>query len=387
MTLPILIVGAGIAGLTLALELASRNIPTRVIERAPILKDIGAGLQLPPNASRILDRHPGIAEALDAVSTQPEALRFIDGRTGSSIARMPLGEAALTRWGAPYRVIHRASLQRVLLEAVQGAGIHVKPRTELIGLTDGAGGLTAQVRIDDQEEIMEAAAIVGADGLHSNVRQLIAPDSHPRYTGHTAWRAIIDTRSLPSAPRVVETGLWLGPQAHLVHYPISGGEHLNMVAITRGGENDTDPEALKQAFASWCPQAKALIHRARDWKPWPLFERDGRGIWGHGRVTLLGDAAHAMLPHLAQGAAQAIEDAGVLAAKLAGNPGNPGLALRYYEHDRRSRAVAVQAQSRRNGQIYQLSRPASLARNTVLRVSGANRLMARVDWLYAADAL
>jgi salicylate hydroxylase len=231
---------------------------------------------------------------------------------------------------------------------------------------------------------MRGRALIGADGLHSTIRAAVAPVRATSFTGTIAWRALIDAEALPAGIARTHTGLWLGPGAHLVHYPISGGRQANVVAVTSGAERGADPRALQPAFARWSPQARGVIGAAQNWMPWPLYERDASQPWARGRIALMGDAAHAMVPHLAQGAAQAVEDAASLAGHLARQPDDTVVALRDYEQERQPRAARVQAEARRNGQIYQLPWPASSARDLVLRNLGPERLMARLDWLYGA---
>jgi salicylate hydroxylase len=376
---PVIIAGAGIAGLALALELESRNIPTHLVEREDVLAEVGAGLQLPPNAGRILARFPTLLADIDHLSVAPEKLAFTDATSGKTIAAMPLGRKAVERWGAPYRVLHRADLQAALLRAVTEAGVPITMGARLTAAQEHGAGITVTIRINERDESHDAAALIGADGLRSEVRVLMGDATPPRFTGDVAWRAVVQHEERQDAV----TRLWLGPQTHIVTYPISGGRATNMVAVVRGAEG------LRRApFAAdiggWAPPMREAVSSA-DWTPWPLYERDARRAWAKGRIALIGDAAHAMLPHLAQGAAQAVEDAQVLADCLV-EQSDPSKAFQRYEQRRKGRVTRIQNEARANGRVYRLPWPASTARNTALRLLGPERLMARVDWLYAAPS-
>jgi salicylate hydroxylase len=376
----VLIAGAGIGGLAAALTLTKRGFKCQIVERAPALLEVGAGLQISPNASRILDGL-GLGPALDAAGARPDAVRIIDGRSGKAIASVPLGVQAEKRWAAPYRVIHRADLQRILSEAALAAGVDIRLGAEVVDFAQVPAGVLAHLRTTEGEETPTADLLIGADGVYSSLRgRLGAPP--PRFSGQIAWRAIID---LPSRN---ETGLWLGPGAHLVSYSLNQRGQMNLVAITHGADARpgwSEPRQageLLQCFRGWAPAAQALIRAAPVWTVWPLYDQEPGALWGAGPTTLMGDAAHGMLPHLAQGAAMAIEDAAALADALAASPDRPELALRNYEDERQPRTHAAILQSRRNGQIYRMSGLQALARDTALRLMGTERLTRRLDWLY-----
>lgn len=378
-TRPILIAGAGIGGLVLALILARKGIRAVLIERAPVLEEVGAGLQLSPNASRILDRL-GLGPLIDEAGIQPARIRLIDGKTGAPLAQIPLGFAAERRWGAPYRLIHRAALQHILVRAAHKADVDLRLGTELVDFAATDKGVVAHLRSADFDESFGASALVGADGVHSRVRTSMGgPDI--AFSGQVAWRATV---TLPSP---IEAGVWLGPGAHLVTYPIDHHGTLNLVAVTRGKLSSTgwsqigSRAELLTSFQGWAPPVQRLLNAADNWLTWPLF--DGRPAKiGDGRVTLIGDAAHPVLPHLAQGAGLAIEDAAVLAARLEELPDAPATAFRKYENERASRTASVQSAARRNGEIFRMSGVTAFARDAVLRVLGPERLMARYDWVY-----
>ncbi len=373
---PILIAGAGIGGLTLAISLAKKGVPALVVERAPRLDDVGAGIQISPNASRVLDRL-GLGPDLDEAGVQPKAIRMIDGKSGAPLAQIPLGFAAERRWGAPYRMIHRAALQRILAAAAAKAGVEIRLGTELVDFAETEKGVVAHLRTRAGDDAIAAPALIGADGVRSLVRTRMGGETL-RFSGQVAWRATV------AVPARAETGVWLGPGAHLVTYPVDRAGTLNLVAVTKGSTPGDgwalpgDRDVLMRAFRGWALPVQKLLAAAEIWMTWPLY--DGSAARGSGVVTLLGDAAHPVLPHLAQGAAMAIEDAAVLARRLKDMP--PAQAFRAYELARRERTAAVQAAARRNGDIFRMSGPAAFARDAALRIMGSERLAARFDWVY-----
>jgi salicylate hydroxylase len=314
----IAIAGAGIAGLTAALALARRGIPATVFEQADVLQEIGAGLQISPNAWRVLDAL-GLADPLTAASTAPGAVRIRSGHGGGTVARMPLGNAAEKRWGAPYRVVHRADLQAILADAANKAGAELRLGARITGVQWDR----TQVRITaESKSAAEFDGLVGADGLWSAVRRLVLHDSPPRLSGKVAWRTTLPADAAPEGIELEETGLWLGRDSHLVHYGVRGGRELNVIAVTtdswraEGWSAPGDPAEITAAFAAWPAMARALVAAPDSWGRWALADRPPDRRWGDGPVTLAGDAAHPMLPFLAQGAAMGIEDAWVLAANL-----------------------------------------------------------------------
>lgn len=382
-TRPIIIAGAGIGGLTLAIALARRGILSIVIERAPKLEEVGAGLQLSPNASRVLDRL-GLGPEIDDAGIQPDSIRLMDGHSGQPIARMGLGFATETRWGAPYRLIHRAKLQSILARAVIDAGLSIRLGTELTHFVETQEGVAVHLKSRIANESMTGSALVGADGVRSIIRSHLGGGALA-FSGQIAWRT-----TLPQGARR-ETAVWLGPGAHLVSYPLDRSGKLNLVAVTRGTSREGwaepgDPSELLGQFAGWAEHVQTILRAAPEWTTWPLYDSPSPPEWGEGHITLLGDAAHPVLPHLAQGAALAIEDAAVLAARLAETPGDIASSFRAYEAERTPRAMAIQAAARRNGEIFRLGGIAAKARNTALRLMGEERFRARFDWVYGYRA-
>jgi salicylate hydroxylase len=386
----VVIAGAGIGGLTAALALAARGFDVTILEKAEQLQEAGAGLQLSPNASRVLIGL-GLRDRLAAHAVTPAAIRIMTARSGGELVRLPLGDAASGQAGAPYWVMHRADLQAALLDA---ATKH--PNVELrlgcavedvaiaaCGVTVGAHGAAA----------LQAQALIGADGVWSRVRHILFPQTKAAFAGLIAWRGTFDADLLPgtSASRAVQ--LWMGPNGHLVAYPMSGGRQVNMVAIVPGDVREPgwsapgDASELTPHFstAGWPAEALAMLGAVTKWQRWALFTLPDGGIWNAGPVALLGDAAHAMLPFAAQGAGMAIEDAAVLAACL-GEAGHDAAgipaALQRYADLRRARVGRVQRTARQSGKIYHLHGPMALARDLVMQALGPRRLQARQDWIY-----
>jgi salicylate hydroxylase len=386
----ILVAGAGIGGLTAALALARKGFRVIVCEQAQELSETGAGLQLSPNAARLLIEL-GLGDALQPHVVVPDRLSIRRGRTGAEIAQMTLGQDIAFRYGAPYWIIHRADLQSVLRDAALAhPDIVIQLGTSVHDFATHQNGVTVQIRRGDQVSDERAVALIGADGLWSATRRLLGETGAPRFAGRNAWRATVPIADMPAAFRAPAIHLWLGRGAHLVHYPVRGGTVVNIVAIVRdawSGEGWSAPgrsEELLGRFGklSWSDGARSILKVPQSWLKWALFERPSLRQWGQGHMTLLGDAAHPMLPFLAQGAAMAIEDAVVLADCLAASPDHPPAALRSYEALRRGRTARVQRTARLTGEIYQLDGPLALARNAVLHRMGQENLRARYDWLY-----
>ncbi|HEY5225815.1 MAG TPA: FAD-dependent monooxygenase [Methylovirgula sp.] len=396
-----LIAGAGIAGLTAALCLARSGFRVSVFERAKTLEAAGAGLQLSPNASAIL-RDLGVLPRLAGTALAPVALRIRRGRDGEQLTRVPLANAE-AHWGAPYLLVHRGDLQKALLDRVaQESRITLALGTELVGFADTKRDLEVATLNGTLKTTHQCDCLIGADGLRSFVRQRLGDlrlqarrtttaTVLPDKASHVAWRALVDADQVAPAFRLPETNLWLGRGAHLVHYPLRGGKVINIVAVADASvgvdwnadiwSQAGDSAEIEARFADWHAQARSLIATARDWRKWPLVALDPLPEWTSGRVALMGDAAHPMLPFLAQGAAQAIEDAAMLGAMLMPDaPIEPCLAA--YAAARRPRANRVQAASRRQGWIYHLGEPAAFIRDLGLRNMHERQFIARYDWLY-----
>jgi salicylate hydroxylase len=392
-TRTIVVAGAGIGGLTAALALAAKGFRVVVMEKAERLEEAGAGLQLSPNASRILV-DLGLKPRLAGRAVTPESINIMSARAGGEIARLPLGEAASFRAGAPYWVIHRADLQAGLQAAVNDhPDIDLRLGCQFEDVTAHAKGLTVVQRRGNARQQELAVALIGADGIWSSVRHHLFPEVQPQFSGLIAWRGTLDATALPREYTSARVQLWMGSNAHLVAYPISGGRQINVVAVVPGTWNRPGWSApgeandIKGAFASrWPATARMLVNAVDEWRRWALFTVPDFGEWSAGSIALLGDAAHAMLPFAAQGAGMAIEDAAVLAKALGDSAGDntAGIpaALKRYGKSRRARVLQVQRAARQQGRIYHLAGPLALARDLAIKTMGPQRMLARQDWIY-----
>ncbi len=388
----IIVAGAGIGGLTTSLALAKQGFRVIVLEKAERLEEAGAGLQLSPNAGRVLV-DLGLRPRLSRAVT-PEAVCLMSARSGSEIARLALPSTASDS-DAPYWVIHRADLQAALRDEVESrSNIDLRLGCQFEDVSPHAKGLTVVQRRGTSRQEELALALIGADGIWSAVRQHLAPDVQPRFSGLIAWRGTLETTQLPREYTSRRVQLWMGPNAHLVAYPISSARQINVVAVVPGQWNRPgwsepgDGNEIKSAFvaAGWHAIPRMLITAVDGWRKWALFTVPGGGSWNEGSVALLGDAAHAMLPFAAQGAAMAIEDAAVLAKCLAERqaegPAAVPAALQRYARLRRPRVARVQRSARQAGRIYHLTGPLALARDLVIKAMGPKRMLSRQDWIY-----
>ncbi|MDR6951069.1 salicylate hydroxylase [Ancylobacter sp. 3268] len=383
----ILVAGAGVGGLSAALALAQADYDVTLLERAPSLEEAGAGVQLAANATRCLARL-GVLDQVAARAVQPAFMRVMDARRGTVLAEAPMGEAAERRFGSPFLVIHRADLQAALAEAVAAEPrIRLILRSTIEGFSEEHGRVRVATRRGETPEIFDGAALIGADGIRSAVRGQMFPHAFPSFRHRAAWRATAPVARLPARLADAATRLWLGPRAHLVTYPVRGGKAVNLVAITpdertaHGWSHEGEEGELAGHFRGWCADVQELLAAPGAWLRWALFDLDPLHAWGTGRVTLLGDAAHAMVPFLAQGAAQAIEDAMVLADCLRESD-DMAAALRRYETLRRPRTTQIQTAARGMDRVYHLSGPSAFARNLVIRAKGGAGVLERYRWIY-----
>ena len=393
-TRTVIVAGAGIGGLTVSLALAAQGFRVVILEKAERLEEIGAGLQLSPNASRVLVEL-GLQPRLAARAVIPDAISLMSVRSGGEVARLPLGEVASARAGAPYWVVHRADLQGALQAAVNDhPDIDLRLGCQFEDAAHHAKGLTVVQRrgMERQQEV--ARALVGADGIWSAVRHHLFPEVQPQFSGLIAWRGTLGATQLPREYTSRRVQLWMGPNAHLVAYPIAGGKQINVVAVLPGTWNrpgwsaPAEANELKSAFAAarWPGPARMLIGAVDGWRKFALFTLPENGEWCEGAIALLGDAAHAMLPFAAQGAAMAIEDAAVLAKCLGETLGEDGptvaAAMQRYAELRRARVARIQRTAQRNGAIYHLTGPMALMRDLAIKAMGPTRLLARQDWIF-----
>ncbi len=386
----LIVAGAGIAGLTAALALTRAGMRVTVIEQADRLAETGAGIQLSPNATRVLIAL-GLRERLAPSVMAPQAIRVMSGGSGREIVRIPLGDKAERTYGAPYWTIHRGDLQSALAAAVAAThDVTLKLGLRVVDFTGHANGITVLARGASEISDERGFALIGADGLWSAVASRLREQRRPRFAHRTAWRALVPADSVPAEFRAPVVHLWLGLDAHLVHYPVKGGRLINIVGIVhdewnkQGWSATGNRDEILRHFArwSWADKARGLIALPEQWLKWALYDRKTPFRGGVGAVTLIGDAAHPMLPFLAQGAAMAIEDAAVLAAMLGRYRDDPADALRGYEGTRRHRTARVQQVARKQGRIYGLSGPEAVIRNLGMRLMGGENLRERYDWLY-----
>ena len=379
------IIGAGMAGLTAALSFARHGIASDIFEEAAELVEVGAGLQVSPNASRILSEL-GILPALEAVWTEPERIGLVSGTSLRPIAHVPVGRAARQRWGAPYGVLHRATLQKALLEAVQ--------QNPLCSIR-----LDTPIRKDTAQALTAATGhayplIVGADGVWSNLRPSIPGSPEPDFSRNVCWRFTIPRDAVPGWLAAGQVTAFLGPSTHLVAYPLKEIGGFNIVAIASGispGEtwdaraSEAQRRMLAGQFHRWDRRIVELLERVGTPTFWPLYEV-GTGRWQNGldRV-LIGDAAHAMMPFAAQGASMAIEDAFILANRVADD--RPlGQTLPAFEKERTQRVAKVRARGMFNRFAYHARGPIKLGRDLVLSMRPPQSLAADFDWLYGFKA-
>lgn len=381
------IVGAGIGGLTAALALARTGRRVTVIERRTGFSEVGAGLQLSPNANQALS-NLGLAPAIARAASEPSRVLVRSIENGRRIGEVALGRFMRERFGKPYLVIHRADLQTILLDAVRGQkGVRLLMGRSVSALRQDADGATLTLeRAGGAQEEITSDVIVGADGIWSKVRPLLGDVRQPGFHGHVAWRATIPRSEAPPELAGDETGLWLGPTGHVVHYPIANGKQINIIAIQKrntpvtGWAEPGDPAELLRSFAQVRYPLRTLLEAPESWLLWSLYDLPAKSMaWG--RVALLGDAAHPVLPFLAQGAALAIEDAAVLASALA-NAGPIERALQSYARQRLPRVQRLQRTARKNGSVYHAGTLVSIGRNLVMGRLGPEGMTNRYEWIY-----
>lgn len=378
---PVAIVGAGIAGLTAALSFARKGIRSEIFERAAVLSEAGAGLQLSPNATRILTTL-GLLPQLENVWSEPQAVTLVSGVSLKTIASVPSGNFARNRWRAPYGVLHRADLQKTLLDAVSAnplCRLHLGAEIDSTDQHDIAGMIGSQPRL-----------VVGADGVWSKIRKRIEGAGKAGFSGNVAWRFTLSETEAPAFFDATKVSAFLGGGSHLVVYPLQRARSFNVVAIASGADpgkswDSTLPrqishQRLIEAFSGWHPQIIDLLRQAVEPTVWPLYQVND-GAWHQGEdIILIGDAAHAMMPFAAQGAAMAIEDAFELASFVtAGKP------LSAFADHRKTRIARVRSRGAFNRFAYHARGPVRLGRDLVLSLRRPESLAADFDWLYGYE--
>ena len=371
----IVVVGGGIGGLTTALALARDGRTVRVLERAERFAEVGAGLQLAPNATGIL-RRLGVLDAVLDVGVAPARIVVADARTGEGLVSADLGDRFLRTFGSPYLVVHRGDLLDVLLQAARSAGV-VLENGKAVVRTETVGGETRVVCSDGSE--YAARAVIADDGLRSRLREAIHGASEPIASGYVAYRGALPIEQV-ERPHDLDTVIsWVGPGLHLVQYPIRRGDLYNQVAVFKspsfatGNPDWGGPDELDAAFSGMCPAVRVALPALQRNFRWPTFDREPVDTWVDGRTALLGDAAHAMLQYLAQGACQAIEDAATLAQQFAAHDGatadDGGVdrALAAYQRIRAPRTARVQRSARVWGDIWHIDGTGALLRNELFR--------------------
>ncbi len=381
----VLICGGGIGGLAAALVLARQGYRVEVFEQSDAFREIGAGIQIGPNAFRMFE-HLGLTRAIDHVAYYPGNLCMRDVCTGEVVTRVPVSATAQGTYGYPYGVIYRVDLHSVLLEACAAqpsVGLYTRAKLERFA-QDGDG---VTVTLADGRKF-QGAALIGADGLWSAVRQEIVADGAPRVSGHVAYRAVLPASEVPKHLFSPDVVLWGGENTHLVHYPLRRGELFNLVAVfhsslyEEGWNVFGDPHELHERFADAVGPVRELLGKIETWKMWVLCDREPVKNWSQGRVTLLGDAAHPMLQYLAQGACMAIEDAVVLGAALERAHGDFAGAFLEYQRVRCLRTARVQLTARLYGDIYHASGVARELRNQLFQSGTESAGFAGLKWLY-----
>jgi salicylate hydroxylase len=388
---PILIAGGGIGGLATAIGLAQNGFRVIVLERAPVLGEIGAGIQLGPNAFHALD-YLGIGGAARAMAVYVDRLRLMDAMTAEDIASIDLTEPFRERFGNPYAVVHRGDLHGVFVRACQtNPLIDLRTGCAVTGYDQNGGTVTARLL---SGQTVTGSVLIGADGLRSRIREQVVGDGAPRVTGHTTYRSVIPTDRMPEDLRWNAVTLWAGPKCHIVHYPLSGWKVFNLVVTYHNdapeavaGKPVSEEEVLA-GFKHVHPRAQDIIRHGTDWKLWVLCDRNPVEHWVDGRVAVLGDAAHPSLQYLAQGACMAMEDAVCVSQEMAARPNNPEEALEAYRRQRVLRTARVQLMSRAVGEhIYHPAGAHAALRNAVMSAKTNADWYDTLAWLYGSTGL
>ena len=383
-SLPVLVAGGGIGGLAAALALARQGFAVKVLEQASTIGEIGAGIQLGPNAFSAFDAL-GIGERTRERAVYTERIVMMDAVDESEVASIPVGDAFRERFGNPYAVSHRADVHTALLEGAQANGqIELVTSTRIDRVEQDAAGVKA---IDSAGGVHQGAALIGCDGVKSNVRQQLVGDP-VRVTGHVVYRAVVDTREFPADLKWNAPCVWAGPDCHLVHYPLRGGEQYNVVVTFHSrkkeewGVTEGSRDEVMSYFHGIGERPRQLLDLPKSWKRWATADREPIGEWSFGRVTLLGDAAHPMMQYLAQGACMALEDAVTLGESLRENRNDLAAAFALYQRSRVARTARVVLLTREMGRIYHAKGVERLVRNDLWKGRTPQRYYDSLEWLY-----
>lgn len=383
----VLVAGAGIGGLAAALALAKAGFRVLVFERAAEAETAGAGIQLSPNATRAL-QSIGAYDALRTRAVEPSALLVSNGINRAVLAQASLAPQMEAEFGAPYLVCLRADLHQTLHALARDhPDIELHYGATVADFASHGRGVTALIERKPKSEEIAGIALIGADGIRSSIRTRLNPAVTPIHSGMSAWRALVPANEMPEDLRERKVYVWLGPAAHIVHYPVGDGAMVNLVAVTTDARKSeswgeaADPSELAPAFAHWAATPRAVLSLVTQLRRWSLYDAPLLQTWGKDRITLLGDAAHAMLPFIAQGAGAALEDAVSLARHLQGVT-DIAAALRAYEAERGPRVRRMQRAAKNVGRIYHLRGPWWHGRDLVLERLGGADLIARNRWIY-----
>jgi salicylate hydroxylase len=384
----VLVAGGGIGGLAVALALTRQGMRVKVLEQAPQLGEIGAGIQFGPNAFAALDAL-GIGEKARSRAVYTDEMVMHDALDETLVGRIPTAEAFRERFGNPYAVIHRADVHMSLLEGAQNSGrIEVATSTEVRHIEQDEHGVTVH---DAKGGKHCGVALIGADGVKSAVRRQYVGDE-ARVSGHVVYRAVVDKNDFPADLRWNAASIWVGPNCHLVHYPLRGGEQYNVVVTFHSRDKEEwsvregSREEVQSYFSGICALARQLIDLPKDWKRWATADREPIGQWVFGRAALLGDAAHPTLQYLAQGACMALEDAVTLGEALRRHNNDFESAFAHYQRSRVARTARVILSAREMGRIFHAKGVERLVRNDLWRDRSPERFYDAMEWLYGWKA-